>query len=162
MRAVAVARAGSVPVSPVYQLSVSDGVPATNAVAVSNGGPTTRCGGSLKKSLEAATAEAAESEVPASLPTAAVSAVCRLAAVTSLVAPMANSFGPGLAEVVAVSVMLSVDPSGKVKRYWMVSPSFGLPAMRSTVEAMGGPDGVTVAPVKFDVTPASLSPNGET
>ena len=126
------------------------------------GGPATRCGGSAKKSSDAAIAEAADSEVPASLPTAAVSAVCRLAAVTSLVAPMANWFGPGLAEVVAVSVMLSVEPSGSVKRYWMVSPSFGLTTPRSTVEAAGGPDGVTVAPLKLEVTPASLSPNGET
>ena len=75
------------------------------------------------------------SEVAASLPTAAVSAVSRLPAVRSLVAPMANWFGPGLADVVAVSVMLSVEPSGRVKRYSMVSPSLGLPAVRSTAGA---------------------------
>ena len=92
-----------------YQVTVSAGVPATNAVAV---------------------------------PTAAVSAVSRLPAVRSLVAPMANWFGPGLADVVAVSVMLSVEPSGRVKRYSMVSPSLGLPAVRSTVVPVGGPDGV--------------------
>ncbi len=48
------------------------------------------------------------------------------------VAPMVNSFGPGVAEVVAVSVMLSLEPSGSVKRNWMVSPAFGLTAPRST------------------------------
>ena len=75
MRAVAVERAGSLPVSPVYQITVLADVPAISAVAVSKGGPATRCGGLLasasKKSLEAATAEAAASEVPASLPTPA-------------------------------------------------------------------------------------------
>src|SRR5262245_21178133 len=164
--AVAVARAGSMPISPVYQVTVSAGVPSTNAIAVSNGGPATRCGGwpasTLKKSPAAATAEAAVSDVAASLPTAAVSAVSRLPGVRSLVARMANWFGPGLADVVAVSVMLSVEPSGRVKRYSMVSPSVGLPAVRSTVVPAGGPDGVTVALVRFDVTPAGWSPEGDT
>ena len=166
-RAVAVARAGSVPSSPVYQLTVFAAVPATSAVAVSKGGPATRCGGwvasMLKKSLAAATADAAESEVAASLPTEAVNAVCRFVAVTSLVAPMVNSFGPGVAEVVAVSVMLSLEPSGSVKRYWMVSPAAGLAAPRSSGQRRrGAARPVTVAPVRVEFTPASLKPNGET
>ena len=39
------ARAGSVPASPVYQITVLAAVPATMPVAVSKGGPLTRCGG---------------------------------------------------------------------------------------------------------------------
>jgi hypothetical protein len=69
---------------------VSALVPATVAVAVVKVGPTTRWGGLPKKSLPAATADAAASEVSASLPIAAVSAVCRLAAVAAGVAPMTN------------------------------------------------------------------------
>ena len=65
-RAVAVARAGSVPSSPVYQVTVLAGVPATSAVAVA-GGPLTRCGVPLKKLSAAATAEAAASAVLASV-----------------------------------------------------------------------------------------------
>ena len=74
MRAVAVERAGSLPASPVYQITVLAALPATMPVAMSNGGPSTRCGGlavsASKKSLEAATADAAVSAVDASLPAA--------------------------------------------------------------------------------------------
>ena len=102
--AVAVARAGSAPISPVYQVTVSAGVPATNAVAVSNGGPATP-GRLARIDVEEIAGRhhrrGCRSEVAASLPTAAVSAVSRLPAVRSLVAPMANWFGPGLADVVA-------------------------------------------------------------
>jgi hypothetical protein len=100
----------------VYHITVSALVPAVRLVAVSKlGVPTTRCGGSAKKSLEAAIAEAAVSEVSASLPTAVVRALRRFEAVIVLFPPMVNSFGPGLVEVVAVSVMLSLEPSGSVK-----------------------------------------------
>src|SRR5712671_278984 len=109
-----------------YQLTVSAAVPATKPVAEVNGEPATRCGGLPKKSFAAAIADAAASEVSASLPTAAANAACRLLAVISLVAPIANWFGPGLVEVVAVIVMLSLDPSGSVKRYVMFSPLLGL------------------------------------
>src|SRR6266511_4219767 len=162
MRAVAVPRAGSGPFSPVYQLTVSVDVPATSAVALLNAGPTTRCGGLPKKSLLAATADAAVSEVSASLSTAAVSAACRLSAVKSELGAMVNSFGPGVADVVAVSVMDSLVPSGRLKRNWMVSPSFGL-VTRSTEATAGDPAGpVTVAPASVEVTLASLKPNGDT
>ena len=89
MRAVAVDRADPEPSSPVYQETVSADVPATSAVAV-NGEPLTRCGGSSKKSLAAAMAEAADSEVAPIWLTPAVSAACRFAAVAAGVAPMVN------------------------------------------------------------------------
>src|SRR5262249_58676748 len=61
-RATAVPRAGSLPPSPVYQNTVSAGVPDTSAVAVA-GGPLTRRGGLassvLEKALGAARAGAA-------------------------------------------------------------------------------------------------------
>src|SRR5262245_15951484 len=93
-RATAVARAGSGESSPVYQATVLAALPATNAVAVSNGGPATRCGGLLalapKKLSAAAMAEAAAKLVFASLPIEAVTAACRLPAVAAGVAPMVN------------------------------------------------------------------------
>src|ERR1700741_529240 len=138
MRAVAVPRAGPGPFSPVYQPTVSVGVPATSAVAVVNGGPATRCGGLPKKSLLAATAEAAVSEVSASLSTAAVSAASRLSAVVPGAGAMVNSFGPGVAELVAVRVIDSLVPSGRLKRNCMVSPAFGLMG-RSTEATAGDP-----------------------
>src|SRR5580704_5551451 len=89
--ATAVWRAGVAPASPVYQNTVLAGVPACSAVAVLKGGPATRCGGlELKKLPAAATADAAGSWVCAKLPTAVVSAACRLAAVAAGVAPMTN------------------------------------------------------------------------
>src|SRR5213083_2939250 len=102
-RAVAVARAGSLPSSPVYHVTVSAGVPATRPVAVSNGGPPTRWGGWVESTLKKS-----------------------LAAVAAADAPMVNWFGPGLADAVAVRVRVSLVPSGIVKRYSMVSPSFGV------------------------------------
>src|SRR5665647_728675 len=87
--AVEVERAESVPVSPVYQITVLAAVPAVIAVAVSNGGPSTRCGGllasPLKKSFDAVTADAAVSEVAPILVTPAVTAFCRFNAVLSLI-----------------------------------------------------------------------------
>src|SRR5258708_3759163 len=100
--AVAVARAGVAPFSPVYHDNVLAGVPGTNVVDDDSGpGPPTRSGGlELKKLSDAVIAE--------------VSAVCRFAAVTALVAPIANELaGSGLA-VDAVSVMFSLVPSGKL------------------------------------------------
>src|SRR5436305_12201982 len=76
--ATAAPRAGSVPISPVYQLTVLAGVPATSDVALSNGDPSTRIGGwpasTLKKLFAAAIVEADDSDVAASFWTAAVRA----------------------------------------------------------------------------------------
>src|SRR4029450_12266557 len=70
-RATAVPRAGSVPVSPLYQESVFAVVPGTCAVAVANGGPLTRGTGlPLKNSLDAFIADAATSAPLARPPTA--------------------------------------------------------------------------------------------
>src|ERR1700730_11198667 len=89
--ATAVWRAGVAPDSPVYQDTVSAAVPFCSAVAELNGGPVTRCGGvERKKWPAAATAEAAGNVVCATLPTAVVSAACRLAAVAAAVVPMTN------------------------------------------------------------------------
>src|SRR6476619_3061184 len=108
MRTPAVERAGSVPASPVYQITLSAAVPAMSEVAESNGGPSTRMGGlfssALKNASLAATAEAAASVLPAMRPTAVVSAACRLAAVAVVFAPMVNAFGPGGLAFVAVRV----------------------------------------------------------
>ncbi len=162
MRATAVPRAASVPISPVYQVTVLVDVPATSVVALSNGGPATRIGGApaptLKKSFAAAIAEAAESEVAASLVTEAASAACRLAAVAVVLPPMVNWFGPGVAEVVAVSVRFSVDPSGTANVNVMVCPLLGLAANETPM--LGG-EPVTLAPESVEATPASLNPNGE-
>src|SRR5215831_9068562 len=106
--AVAVCRAGVALFSPVYQKTVLALVPLTSEVAVSNGGPLTRWGGSeLKKLLAAAIVEAAGSAVWSRLETAPLSAVCRLLAVAAAVVPMANWLAPGGDAVVACSVMLS-------------------------------------------------------
>ena len=59
---------------------------------------------------------------------------------------MVNSPAAGGASVVAVSVILSVVPSGRVKENVIASPGFGL-LVTSTVMAAGEPVGpVTVAP----------------
>ena len=116
---------------------------ATVAVA---GAPETRSGGSSKKLLDAAIAEAADSDVAPIWVTPAVSAACRLAAVAAGVAPMVNWLAPGVAEVVACSCNVCVVPSGRVKVKVTVSPLFGLLAPRSTEMPAGEPLGpVTVA-----------------
>src|ERR1700742_2397302 len=90
-----VPRARSVPISPVYQVTVSAAVPATSEVALSNGGPSTRIGGwpasTLKKLFAAAMVEAADSEVAASFWTAVPRAVRKFAAVLVGDASMVNS-----------------------------------------------------------------------
>src|SRR5258705_10193995 len=130
IRAIAVDRAALVPSSPVYQLTVLVLVPATSEVAVSNGGPLTRCGGfdasTLKKSLAASTAEAATNDVSASFATAAVREDCKLAAVAAGVAPMVNWFAAGGLAAVAVNVSFSVVPSGSVNVKVTASPGLGL------------------------------------
>jgi hypothetical protein len=107
----------------------------------------------LKKLLAAAMAEAAGSAVWARLPTALVSAVCRLVAVAVALAPMVNWFAPGGDAVVACSVMVWLEPSGSVRLNWIESPAFGLEP-RSTEIDGGEPEGpVTVAPVRLEFTP---------
>src|SRR5204862_5507349 len=117
--ATAVPRAESVPISPVYQVTVSAGVPAMSDVALSNGGPSTRIGGwpasTSKKLFAASIVEAADSEVAASFWTAAVRAAWKFVAVLLGNAPIVNSPGPGGALVVAVSVSCWLVPSGRSK-----------------------------------------------
>src|SRR5271156_5307014 len=68
-----------------------------------------------KNSLEAAIAEAATSEVFASVPIDDVRADCRLVAVALGVAPMVNEPAGAGDVVVAVSCMVWVAPSGMLK-----------------------------------------------
>ena len=57
--------------------------------------------------------------------------------------------------------MLSVEPSGWWALYSMVSPSLGLPAVRSTVVPVGGPDGYRrIGQVRRHA--GELEPEGET
>src|SRR2546421_7999976 len=147
----AVPRAESVPISPVYQVTVLAGVPATRLVAVLNGGPATRIGGwpasTLKKLLAAAIAEAADKEVAASFWTAVVSEACRFAAVAFGLAPIVNSPVAGGALFVAVSVSCSVVPSGIEKANLIASPGLGL-LLKVTLAFAGDPVGPpTVAPL---------------
>src|SRR5262249_10747318 len=129
-RATAVERAGVGPASPVYQLTVLTLVTVVSAVAwlngIAGGLATTRSGGLLpKNSFAAWIAEAAASDVAASLPTAAVSAAWRLFAVAVVSAPMVNWLSPGGFAVVAVSVRSSLVPSGRAKVNRTVSPALG-------------------------------------
>ena len=76
-----------------------------------------------------------------------------------------NWFGPGVADEVACSEMVCWVPSGSVSANAIVSPSFGLDARLTEIE-LGLPGDptvgpVTTAPVRFELTPASLNPNGE-
>src|SRR6185312_10542354 len=161
MRAVVEERIDPVALLPVYQDTVLALVPATSEVAVA-GVPETRMGGSSKKLLDAAIAEAAVSEVLPIWLRPAVRAACRLIAVAAAVAPMVNWLVPGVVEAVACSVNFCVVPSGRLNVKVTVSPSLGLPAPRSTEMAAGEPVGpLTVAPVRVELTPASLRPNGE-
>ena len=84
-----------------YQNTVLAGVPSVSEVAVA-GVPEMTCGGSEKKLLAAAMAEAAGRAVCARLLMALVSDVCRLAAVAAAFGPIVNWFAPGDALVVAV------------------------------------------------------------
>src|SRR5579862_285736 len=153
--AVAVCRAGVLPDPPVYQNTVFAEVPATSDIEVA-GVPLTRSGGlELKKSLAAATADAAGSAVCARLAIALVSAVWRLVAVAFALAPMVNWFAPGGESVVACKLTVWLEPSGSVRLNWMVSPELGFePRPTETVGGEpAGPD--TVAPVKVELTLAS-------
>src|SRR5262245_18380245 len=116
----------------------------------------------LKKLSEAAMAEAATSEVLASVPSAVVSAALRLVAVAVELAPIAKHPLGGGVELEAVSVIASDVPSGKLNVKVTFSPLFGLVAPRSTDIAGGDPLGpLIVEPVNDDVIALSLKPNGE-
>ena len=86
-------------------------------------------------------AEAAGSAVCARLPIAPVSAVCRLVAVAAGVAPMVNWFAPGGESVVACSVMVWLDPSGRVRLNAIESSGIGLVDPRLTEIDGGEPAG---------------------
>src|SRR6187402_2768555 len=101
IRADAVVRADAGPFSPLYQVTVLELVPSIRAVAASNGGPSTRCGGSAKKLLDAAIADAAVRSGVRAV-NESDSAFSQFAAVSAAVAPIANSPAPGDEEVVAV------------------------------------------------------------
>src|ERR1700712_5378813 len=152
MRAVEGARADPAPGWPVYHDTVLAGVPDTSVVAAPSGVVPTRFGGSPKKSLPAATAEAATSDVFASVPIEAVSAALRLADVAAGVAPIAKlPAGVGVA-FDAVSLIDSVVPSGRLNVKLIASPLLGLEA-RPTETAGGDPAGpLTVAPVSDEET----------
>src|ERR1700730_13925604 len=160
--ATAVPRAESVPVSPLYQLTVFAVVPATSVVATPSGGEPTRIGGWPKKLSPAVTADAATSGPLASAPIEVLSAALRLAAVAVELAPMAKLLAGSGVAVEAVSVMSSVVPSGRLKVNLTDSPSAGLVAPRSTDIAAGVPVGwVIVAPVSVEVIALSLRPNAD-
>src|SRR5262245_1570989 len=168
MRAAAVARAGVLPASPVYHIIVLLLVPAVSVVACVNGTvgglATTRIGGlaasTLKNSSAALIAEAAESDVAASLPTEVVSAACRLAVVAVGLAPMVNWFSPGGDSVVAVSVRSSVVPSGSANENFTVWPAAAWLARRLPDRAAGGPVGRVVAePARVEETAPGWRPN---
>src|SRR5581483_8156135 len=77
------------------------------------------------------------------------------------VAPIVNWLAPGGDAVVACSVIVWFEPSGRLRLNWIVSPLFGFVARATEIDG-GDPDGpVTVAPVSVALAPASLKPNGE-
>ena len=121
-----------------------------------------------KKSLPAATAEAATRSVFATLPIAVFNAAFKFAAVVAgSGAPPGNVAMAKLlagAGVVldAVNVTDDVVPSGRLKLSVTASPGLGLVEPKLNDTAAGEPDGpVTVAPVRDDVTELSFSPNGD-
>src|SRR3981081_4334191 len=147
MRAVTEVR-GFADIAPVYQLTVLAAVALTRAVAVVNGGPTTRwavCVGLTSKKLCAAwTVEAAVNCVAASVRTAFVSAACRLAAVAAGVAPTVNELTSGGVVAVAVIVSCCVVPSGRLNIKLSVSPTVGFTDRSTEI-----PGGVPVGPMRL-------------
>src|SRR5689334_21608938 len=163
----------TVMVSPGAKLACNESVPAAPDSPVA---PVTAAGGTawlltalpvavpvvLKKLSPAATAEAATSAVPASVPIAEVSAALRFAAVAVAFAPMLKLPDGGGELLEAVNRMVSVVPSGRLNAKLICSPGFGLPAVMSTDTEAGEPDGPdTTALVNDEDTPFSLNPNGE-
>src|SRR3984957_12613133 len=160
-------------VSPTAKPVVSESEPAVpdSAVALVIGAagvcwlvatlPTALLEGS-KKSLPAATAEAATRSVFATVPIAVFSAALRLAAVAAGVAPIAKVLAGAGVVLDAVNVTDDVVPSGRLKLSVTASPGLGLVEPKLNDTAAGEPDGpVTVAPVSDDVTELSFRPNGD-
>src|SRR5262249_54596106 len=85
----------------------------------------------LKKLSPAATADAASSDVLASVEIAEFSAAFRLVTVAAGVVPIAKLPVGGGVALDAVSLMDSVEPSGRLKVKLIWSPGFGLPAVMS-------------------------------
>src|SRR3954469_7895804 len=158
IRATEEARAEPAPLSPAYQNTVFAAVPVVSAVALASGAPATRCGGSPKKSLVAATADAATSEVLASLVIAPFRALLRLAEVAAALTPMAKPPAGVGTTLEAVSWMVSVEPSGRSNLKLIWSPLFGLTPSAIDTAAGDPPGPVTVAPVNCEETELSFSP----
>src|SRR6202034_34891 len=74
---------------------------------------------------------------------------------------MANCPAPGGGVVGAFRLMVGLEPSGRVRLNWMVSPAFGFEP--SATEIVGGePEGpLTAAPVNVEFTLDNWKPNGE-
>ena len=163
----------TVMVSPAAKLVASESVPAapdSSVAPVIGAGtvawlltalPVTVADG-LKKLSDAAIADAATSAVSPSVWIEDVNAACRFAVVATVSTPIRNEPAGGGLVVVAVSEIVSLVPSGRLKLNVILSPSFGLTAPRSTVTAGGAPVGcVTVAPVSDEVIAPSFNPNDE-
>src|SRR5260221_2249894 len=116
----------------------------------------------LKKLSDAAIADAATSAVSPSVWIDDVNAPCKFAVVAMVSTPIRNEPVGGGLVVVAVSEIVSLVPSGRLKLNAILSPSFGLTAPRSMVAAGGAPVGcVTVAPVSDELTAPSFNPKDE-
>ena len=161
----------TVMVSPAAKLGATESVPAapdSSVAPVIGAGtwlvtaPPVIVADGLKKLSDAAIADAATSAVSPSVWIDDVSAACRFAVVATVSRPIRNEpDGAGLV-VVAVSEIVSLVPSGRLKLNEILSPSFGLTAPRSMVAEGGAPAGcVTVAPVSDEVIGAELQPEHE-
>src|SRR3984885_7143879 len=160
-------------VSPLAKLAEREFVPAAPdsavALVIAVGGvdllfataPVALLDGS-KKSLPAATAEAATRSVFATFPIEVFKAALRFAAVAAGVAPIAKVLAGAGVVLDAVNVTDDVVPSGRLKLSVTASPGLGLVEPKLNDTAAGEPDGpVTVVPVSDDVTELSFRPNGE-
>ena len=133
MRATAVPRAESVPVSPVYQDTVLDDVPAIRLPAVANGGPLTRNG-----------AGAAVAVPVAPKPSAANAAVFELVTVRSSPSPPCSVIAPPLmVEGFVVPLIESIFASS----VWTLSVTLSwLPVAPEATNVIGVPLTVMVSP----------------
>ena len=162
--AVALSRIGVVVLSPLYQNTVSVVVASRRPVAVSKGGPSTRCGGVAesysKNSVAARWALAPFSEVCARISTSRASADWKFAAVALASAPTRNSPSFGVPVVIAFSVRVSFVPSGRLKEMLIVCPSVGSGAANCTDRACGAPAMPAVTLARSVDTASNLRPKG--